>query len=87
MNERYRHPISFDYPATYQITVQGSIDPSWSDRLEGMTITLPTGDADPKITILVGELGDQSALNGVLNSLYNLRLFVVSIVCLSSSRK
>ena len=37
-----RKSIPFDSPATYQIIVQGRIDPSWSDRLEGMTICQDT---------------------------------------------
>ena len=82
MNKQYRNPISYDYPATYQITVQGRIDPTWSDRLEGMAISVPTGATCPAITILVGELSDQAALAGVLNSLYELHMPVLSVLCL-----
>ena len=71
-----------DSPATYQISVQGWIDPTWSDRLEGMTICLVTADADTPITTLVGEVSDQAALAGVLNTLYELHLLVLSVKCL-----
>ena len=69
-----RNPIPFDCPATYQIMVQGRIDPGWSDRLEGMTICQATVEADPPVATLQGELSDQAALAGVLNTLYELHL-------------
>jgi hypothetical protein len=75
--------IPFDRPATYQISVQGMIDPDWSDRLSGMTIGLVREEARPSVTILKGELSDQAALAGVLNTLYELHLPILSVLCLS----
>ena len=58
-------------PAKYRIRVQGTLDPSWSDWLGGMSITT-SGDRDEApVTILVGRLADQAALMGVLDTLYN----------------
>ena len=74
-----RNPIPFDNPATYQISVQGWIDPSMSDLLGGMTISQATDEADPPITTLLGELSDQAALAGVLNTIYELHLPVLSV--------
>jgi len=74
-----RNSILFDRPATYQISVQGRIDPTWSDRLEGMTICQATVEADPPVTTLEGELSDQAALAGVLNTLYELHITVISV--------
>jgi hypothetical protein len=74
-----RNPISFDRPATYQIIVEGRIDPTWSDRLEGMTICQTTAETGSPLTTLEGELGDQAALAGVLNSLYELHMPVLSV--------
>ena len=75
--------IPFDRPAIYQISVQGRIDPTWSDRLAGMALRLTTQDGCPPVTTLDGELSDQAALLGVLNSLYELHLPVLSVICLS----
>ena len=75
--------VFFDRPATYQITVQGMIDPDWSDRLSGMTIGLIREEACPPVTTLKGELSDQAALAGVLNTLYELHLPILSVLCLS----
>jgi len=81
--QKSRQPLPYDKPATYQISVQGRIDPTWSDRLEGMRISLDSSlDASPTTTLL-GELSDQAALAGVLNTLYELHLTVISVTRLS----
>jgi hypothetical protein len=74
-----RKPIPFDGPSTYQISVQGRIDPNWSDRLGGMIIRQITEGVAPSITTLEGELRDQAALAGVLNTLYELHLPVLLV--------
>ena len=79
MNQPTRKPILFDSPATYQIRVQGSIDPNWSDRLEGMVVSETATEADSPVTTLEGELGDLSALAGVLNTLYELHLPILLV--------
>jgi hypothetical protein len=74
-----RNPIPFDRPANYQINVQGRIDPTMSDLLGGMTISPDTVEADHPVTTLSGELGDQTALAGVLNTLYELHLVLLLV--------
>ena len=74
--------IPFDRPATYQINVQGRIDPKWSDRLAGMKIRNSLKQTNPAITTLDGEVSDQAALLGVLNSLYELHLPIISVFIL-----
>ena len=73
----------FDRPATYRIDVQGRIPARWRDRLEGMAITEGSAEAEPPVTSLVGELADQAALAGVLNTLVELHVSVVSVERLS----
>ena len=79
VNPPPKEPILFDHPANYKIAVQGQIDPTWSERLEGMTICPATRDASPPVTTLEGELSDQAALAGVLNTLYELHLPVLLV--------
>jgi hypothetical protein len=79
MSLQSRHPIPFDCPATYQIIVLGRIDPSMSDLLGGMMILIKSGETGAPVTTLDGELRDQAALAGVLNSLYELHLTVLSV--------
>jgi hypothetical protein len=74
-----RNLIPFDQPATYQICVQGWIDPALSNCLEGMMICQDTVDGNSKITNLEGELSDQAALAGVFNTLNQMRLTVIGV--------
>ena len=74
----------WDRPATYRIDVRGRIPARWCDRLEGMAITECSADAEPPVTTLLGELSDQAALEGVLNTLFALHLPVVSVERLSA---
>ena len=69
-------------PATYQIRVQGHLDESWSDRLAGMTISTTQVD-DAPVSVLTNRLRDQAALFGVLNTLYDLHLPLLSVECQS----
>jgi hypothetical protein len=72
-------------PAVYRIHIQGKLDTKLSDRIGGMQITEVRGTKKkgPE-TILVGRLVDQAALTGILNSLYELHLPVLSAECLDS---
>jgi hypothetical protein len=81
-NHPSRVPIHFDNPAVFQITVQGQVDTSWSPRLEDMRISQKKTEKGYIITILEGELSDQAALAGVLNTLYELHLTLLSVSCL-----
>jgi hypothetical protein len=74
----------FDRPATYRISVKGRIPPRWRDRLEGMAVTECTTGASPTVTTLEGELADQAALAGLLETLFLLHLSVLSVEYLSA---
>jgi hypothetical protein len=71
-------------PAIYRICVRGKLDKSWSDRIGGMQVTETVGSDGQPETILVGRLADQAALSGILNTLYELHLPVLSVECLAS---
>jgi hypothetical protein len=74
----------FDRPATYRIKVRGRIPPKWCDCLQGMTVTECRTGAGPPTTTLDGELADQAALAGLLDTLFLLHLSVLSVECLSA---
>ena len=76
--DRKRYP--FDRPGNYRIRVLGLLDENWSDRLGGLRITArsPKAQKGP-ITELVGQVRDQAKLAGVLNSLYELHLTLLSV--------
>ena len=69
-------------PAIYRIRVAGTLDSKWSGLLESMNITEIKNTDGETESILVGRLDDQAALSGVLNSLYEMRLAVLSTECL-----
>ena len=75
----------WDRPAAYRIDVRGRIPARWRDRLEGMVITERSPEPGSPVTTLVGELADQVALAGVLNTLVELHLSVVSVERLSAA--
>jgi hypothetical protein len=50
--------------------------------MAGMQISNSLDQTNPPITILEGEVSDQAALLGVLNSLYELHLPIISVVLL-----
>ena len=66
-------------PSNYKIRVQGRLDAKYSDELGGMTITSASDGENLPVTTLVGHLVDQAALSGVLNTLYELHLPLLSV--------
>ncbi len=74
-----KKPIPFDNPAHYKIQVQGQIDPGSSDLLGSMAICQAALESSYPVATLAGELRDQAALAGVLNTLYELRLTILSV--------
>ncbi|KPJ76380.1 MAG: hypothetical protein AMJ54_12010 [Deltaproteobacteria bacterium SG8_13] len=71
--------MKLETPATYRIRVQGRLDKSWAARLGGMTVTADQTAKKAPVTILVGHLADQAALSGILNTLYELHLPLLSV--------
>jgi hypothetical protein len=68
-----------DAPGRYRILIRGTLDAGWSDRLGGMTLSATQLAGGTPTTTLLGELADQSALVGVLNTLHDLGLPLISM--------
>ena len=77
--------LTFGGPATYCILVKGTLREDWSDRLGGMSITNRTQGEHETVTELVGQLLDQAALAGVLETLYELHLPILSVTYLEGA--
>ncbi len=75
----YVKKLTLGAPATYRIEVQGSLDESWSGRLGGMRIETSSRGDQKSITTLRGRVRDQAELIGVLNSLYELHMPLLSV--------
>jgi hypothetical protein len=70
-------------PLACAIRVQGVLPPRWAARLGGLAITVcdGAGAGGAATTELRGELPDQAALLGVLTTLFDLHLPLVSVAC------
>ena len=67
-------------PGTYRIQIQGRLDQSWSERLAGLTIMVNCELINQATaTTLFGRLRDQAALIGILNTLYDLHLPLLTV--------
>lgn len=66
----------------YRITIKGHLDGEWSERFDGLTITL----VDTGETILTGPIVDQTALHGVLSKIRDLGLPLLSLTRLAPER-
>jgi hypothetical protein len=62
----------FDLPGRYRIHIYGQLSASLADRLGDLTITARHAADQQQVTTLTGELTDQAALLGVLNTLYDM---------------
>jgi hypothetical protein len=75
-----RKRYAFDRPGNYRIRVLGFLDETWSERLGGLRISACSPkDQEGPVTELVGQVRDQAKLAGVLNSLYELHLTLLSV--------
>ena len=70
MNDNRLH----DTGATYQIRVEGILDPKWSDWFDGFSIEYVDGD-----TTLTGLVLDQPALYGLLAKIRDLGLTLLRV--------
>ena len=82
--ETVKNLLSMHGPAVYRIHVRGRVDPGQSERLAGMQLTEICGSNETPETILVGRLLDQAALAGLLESLYEMHLPVLSADCMGA---
>ena len=71
--------FKFLSPAVYKIKINGAINESWSERLGGMQINVERSKGSEPVTVLIGQINDQTALSGVLNTLYENHLSIISV--------
>ncbi|MCP4404458.1 MAG: hypothetical protein GY801_45045 [bacterium] len=76
--------LTLEGPAAYQIRIKGSLEEYWSERLGGMRLTTSKQEEHVLVTELTGLLIDQAALLGVLNTLYDLHMPILSVTCLET---
>ena len=73
MIDRYE----FSAPGYYRIVVQGRLRANWSERIGAMQVLSPQQDSE--LTVLEGHVYDQAELSGILNTIYELHLPLISV--------
>jgi hypothetical protein len=79
--------LTIDAPLDCTIRAAGALDARWSDRLGGLRVRASGDDSDSPVTELSGTLLDQGALVGVLMTLYDLGLPLLSVACRAAQRR
>ena len=82
MDRGMRASLALDEPVNYKIQVQGRLSRTWADYLGGMAVS-SSNQGQWTVTTLSGQAVDQAALMGLLNSLYDLGLPLLSVECQS----
>jgi hypothetical protein len=63
-------------PASYRIRVHGRLGPEWAVWFEGLTLSWQ----EPDQTVLSGQIVDQAALHGILNTIRDLGLPLLEVL-------
>ncbi len=72
-----RQPTADHVPAQrYEIRVQGHLGPRWACRFDGMNLTA----ADDGTTVICGPVVDQAALHGLLQTVRDLGITLLSLI-------
>jgi hypothetical protein len=66
-------------PARYRIRVQGRLGPEWAVYFGGLTLSWH----EPDQTVFTGQIVDQAALHGILNTIRDLGLPLLEVRRLS----
>lgn len=73
----HRQPTAENVPAQrYEIRIHGHLGPRWASRFDGMSLTAE----DDGTTVIRGPVIDQAALHGVLQTLRDLGITLLSLV-------
>ena len=76
MCDTHRQTEGYHEPGVYEIRLKGHLDERWAERFAGLTFS---HDADGT-TVLFGPVVDQAALYGVLRTVRDLGLPLLSVV-------
>ena len=70
----------FSSPGEYRIEAEGFLSPDWAGRFGSMHVTSSQpADGDRAHTVMQGKVHDQAELAGILGTLYELHLSLLSV--------
>ena len=70
----------FSSPGEYRIEAEGYLSPDWAGRFGSMQVeSTPSVEGDRALTIMQGRVHDQAELAGILSTLYELHLSLLSV--------
>jgi hypothetical protein len=72
-------PPDFSGRGTYEIVIRGHLDEQSSYWFEGLTLTNGVNEGGAPITTLAGRFVDQAALHGVLATIRDMNLPLISV--------
>jgi hypothetical protein len=73
------NPADFSGQGAYEIVIQGHLDEQSRYWFEGLTLTSGLNEEGTPITTLAGRFVDQAALHGVLATIRDMNLPLISI--------
>ena len=79
--------LNMHFPARYRIRVHGVVEEVWFEYYEEMAVEIETVSMKRPLTTLTGRVSDQSALQGMLSLLYDMRLPLVSVEWLAEDHQ
>lgn len=71
--------IEYLNSSNFKIEVEGELDENLSENFGSLSISHKT-NGDNTISCLKGEIIDQAELIGILNTLYNMRFSIISVI-------
>ncbi len=75
----------FSSPGEYRIEAKGFLSPDWAGRFGSMHVTSsPPAEGETALTTMQGRVHDQAELAGILSTLYELHLSLLSVQCLKN---
>ena len=84
MTTKIESEFSFQKPAIYKIKVEGVLKENWSEKFQGLKISIERSLSGKPVSVLTGKINDQSALAGLLDTLYNFNMTILSVNMLKS---
>jgi len=83
MNTKIESEFSFQKSAIYKIKVEGVLKENWVDKFQGLKIRNESSSSGKSVSVLYGKINDQSALSGLLNTLYDYNMTILSVKMLN----